>query len=245
MSNYKANTYAATLTAYLSAKYGHTYNLDEMDYDQLGSRVGLACENSDDEPSTESNEPTVRLFAFTGDSGEINELATGGRENLNQLINESMHNLPLGTRAVAVWSDATMRAIPNDLADDMAHGANPEMPTIAREIRERGRRVDCKNVLVIGPDAQVISMHTPYGTMTETAHDSDDQTQLGGTLPDAARALYAFAQWQNSIEQKVREQVAREKIEHHDDDLSEADKAAWSAWLAEWNEQEGDNNTNN
>ena len=64
MNTYKAQTYAATLSAYLSAKYGHTYNWDEVNHDELGTRIGLAADAHDAEPT--SDEPTLRVFAFTG-----------------------------------------------------------------------------------------------------------------------------------------------------------------------------------
>jgi len=243
MSTYKAQTYAATLSAYLSAKYGHTYNWDEVNHDELGTRIGLAADAQDAEPT--SDQPTLRVFAFTGDSGEIHELAEGNRETLSDTMMKAMANLPLRTRAVALWANATMRTIPDELADDMRHGADPDQPTMARIIRERGRRIDCQTVMVVGDDAQVLNMHTPHGTLTETAHNGNDQAQVGGVVADATRSLYMFAKWQDGIEQRVREAVAAEQATAPTSDLDDNDLATWRAWCAEYDATEGNNTQDN
>ncbi len=238
----KAKTYADTLSALMQVKYGHTYNLSPLTDQNIDGACGLAGDQQEARNFDEGKqEPTVRVFAFVGESGEITETAAGYSENYEQLLAQSMHNMPLGTRAVGVWANSTMRTIPRELEDDLRAGGNPDQPLMAAYIREHGKPLDVHTVLVCGTDAQYMNLHFQHGTLSESSGGDDDA--IGGRVADGLRHLYAFTIMQAGVEKRVREQVAAEQANTPEGQAEAAERDLWREFLAQ--DQNGDTNPEN
>ena len=239
----KAKTYADTLTALLQVKYGHTYDLTPItDPAAIGGALGLAGDQHEARDFDQNADaPTVRVFTFSGDSGEITETAAGYSENYEQLLAETMRHLPLNTRAVGVWASSTMRTIPPELEDDLRAGGDPDQPMLARYIREHGKPLDVHSVLVCGPDAQVMNLHFTNGTLTETC--GADSDAIGGRVADGLKHLYAFTVIHNGIEARVRELITAELANTPEGQREAAERDLWREFLAQ--DENGDTNPEN
>lgn len=202
---------AESLKDYLAIRHGKTYNTAEIEPESI-SKVGLVGSAPNGAPSEKparEGEPIARLFAVSGRSLAITELGNTDDHDGNpyDLIRWAFTRLPENTQAVALWAQATMRAIPSDLAPEFDAGASPNQPSIWQAITDRGEMIECDQVVVMSFGGMISDSYLTDGR-GRIRCEIDEAEGIQGQMPHALGALLVTAEMTNSIYARVRAEMS-------------------------------------